>query len=302
MNKPVWLNGPPNRLLMATDLSARCDRALDRTAQLARQWQAEILALNVLESSQSPDLALAWAYGKAPDNAAIARRQLQQDLAGADVSFNVKIATGDAAETIKKIATEHDCGLIVSGMARNETFGRFLPGSTVERLARSVSQPLLVVRNRPHGAYRHIVVASDFSESSRHALAAALRYFPEQRLSLYYAHKAPLSAAADASSAGGEGDAVPASVRNRIQQEYEAFLQACALGPNDRNRVALVAAQGALEIVLTHYVRQHDIDLVVMGTHGRSGLTNVLLGSAAAKLLDWLPCDTLIVRDPRALG
>ncbi|YCH27510.1 universal stress protein [Pseudomonas sp. D2-5] len=46
-------------------------------------------------------------------------------------------------------------------------------------------------------------------------------------------------------------------------------------------------------------MREHDVDLVVMGTHGRSGLMNVL-GSAASELLQWVPCVTLIVREPRA--
>jgi len=164
-----------------------------------------------------------------------------------------------------------------------------------------VQQPLLVVRSRPHGAYRNIVVASDFSESSRHALIAALRFFPAHRLSLYHAHQAPLSAAADASVAPQKSERLAASVKNNIQQEYETFLQTCALSADDRNRISMVAGQGALETALTDHVRQHGVDLVVMGTHGRSGLMSALLGSAAAKLLDWLPCDTLIVRDPRAL-
>lgn len=301
MNKAPWLNGPPARLLVATDLSARCDRALDRTAQLAQQWQAAMLVLNVLEPAQAPDLTLAWAYGKDVDNAAIARRQLQQDLASIASDFSVRIVEGDAAEAIRAVADEQDCGLIVTGMARNETFGRFLTGSTVERLARSVQQPLLVVRSRPHGAYRNIVVASDFSESSRHALIAALRFFPAHRLSLYHAHQAPLSAAADASVASQKSENLAASVKNNIQQEYETFLQTCALSADDRNRISMVAGQGALETALTDHVRKHGVDLVVMGTHGRSGLMSALLGSAAAKLLDWLPCDTLIVRDPRAL-
>ena len=53
----------PKRLLLATDLSARCDRALDRAAQLAEAWQAEIVAVNVLDLGSTPDQILAWASG-----------------------------------------------------------------------------------------------------------------------------------------------------------------------------------------------------------------------------------------------
>ncbi|HJV81400.1 hypothetical protein [Noviherbaspirillum sp.] len=44
-------------------LSARCDRALDRSAQLANEWHAEQVVLHVLEPAASPDQALAWASG-----------------------------------------------------------------------------------------------------------------------------------------------------------------------------------------------------------------------------------------------
>lgn len=59
---------------------------------------------------------------------------------------------------------------------------------------------------------------------------------------------------------------------------------------------------GGIEATLTQYVREHEIDLVVMGSHGCSGIMSLLLGSTAAKLLDWLPCDMLLVPDPRARG
>lgn len=52
MGRPAAMNGPPMRILLATDLSARCDRALDRAAQLAAEWGAELIALKVVESPQ----------------------------------------------------------------------------------------------------------------------------------------------------------------------------------------------------------------------------------------------------------
>jgi nucleotide-binding universal stress UspA family protein len=49
MNKPSWTQGPPKTILLATDLSSRCDRAMDRAAQLASLWGARLVVLNVLE-------------------------------------------------------------------------------------------------------------------------------------------------------------------------------------------------------------------------------------------------------------
>lgn len=282
----------PSKLLLATDLSARCDRALDRAGQLTRQWQAELLALNILESSQAPDMALTWAYGNEDTNVQIAERQLLRDLAGLPVKLSVRIAHGDVANAIETIASEEHCELVVTGTARDETFGRFLLGSTVEKLAKQLSQPLLVVRNRPHGAYARIVIATDFSEHSKQAVMAALRLFPEQTLTLYHAHNKPLPEAIDHHSTTLNEDS--------LQRAFSVFLDTCALSDVQRSRLTCVAEIGALEAVLTQYVRANNVDLVFVGTQGASGLIDVLLGSNATRLLDWLPCDTMMIRTQNA--
>ena len=48
------------------------------------------------------------------------------------------------------------------------------------------------------------------------------------------------------------------------------------------------------------FIKANEIDLVVIGSHGCSGIMSLLLGSTASKLLDWLPCDMLLVPDPCA--
>ncbi len=296
MNVPSWMAGPPACLLLATDLSGRCDRALDRAAQLVAEWGATLLALNVVEAPLAPDRALAWAAGESDESRArFAQRQLQHDLGDQDIRAVVRIGRGDTAGTIREAADGAGCGLIVTGMARNEVFGRFLIGSTVERLARTVSQPLMVVRNRVRGPYRRIVVASDFSESSRHALNAAARFFPDRELVVYHACQVPLS---------GLADKVPDAqmVRDIQAGDRAAFLAGCDLPAEVRSRLRTVIEFGAPEPMRAQNVRAHDVELVVMGTHGRSGVMSILLGSVAGRLLDWLPCDTLTVREPRAVA
>ncbi|CAG1004043.1 Universal stress protein A [Methylophilaceae bacterium] len=284
----------PARLLLATDLGARCDRALDRAAQLAKEWQAELIVLNVLDVSVSPDQLLAWASGMDDESLyQIARQQLNRDLSKLDVHASIRTTrTGNIATTIRDVAAESDCGLVVTGVARNEVIGRFLLGSTVESLSRMLPQPLLVVRNRAYVPYKRIIIATDFSESSRHALQAAARLFPGRELILYHAYQTPLS--------GSSGSKAHAQVSREIERgEYAKFLAATELPANVTVRP--VIEHGPLETAMVKYVRQHEVELVVIGSHGRSGVMSVLLGSSAAKLLDWLPCDTLVVREPRAI-
>jgi nucleotide-binding universal stress UspA family protein len=295
MDEPARPQGPPRRLLLATDLSARSDRALDRAVQLAREWHADLVAMTVVETPERPDPLAVPTWPPIEDHEArrrLAQRQLERDATSLDHPASIHIAHGEAALAIAQTAADKDAGVIVTGMARNELFGRFLLGSTVERLVRNVPQPVLVVRNRVHGKYRRILVATDFSDASRHALHAAARFFAGRDLILYHAHQVPFAASADKA-------ARKQIIRNIEAGECAAFLAGSDLPAEVRKRLRVVIEGDGLEIALGRYVREHQVDLAVLGTRGRTGLMNVLLASMAARLLAWLPCDTLIVRQPR---
>lgn len=280
---------PPASLLLATDLSARCDRALDRALILADDWKAELIVFNAIDLPAMPDQVLDWAHGGGEPGTQAerlreARHQLDRAIRGRKVSAAIQQMTSgeDPSDLIRKVADGAQAGMVVTGSGSNERFGRFLLGSTVTQLAKSLSQPLLVVRERPHGAYQRIVVATDFSDASRDALETASRCFQGQPLILYHARQAPLSAL-------GEGAEGLAAAHN----ECMGFLAGC--GQPRRPPVQPVIERGPVHTLLASYVRRNEIDLVVMGSRGRSGLLGMLLGSTAAQLLEWLPCDTLIV-------
>jgi nucleotide-binding universal stress UspA family protein len=294
MAEPTGTQRLPQRMLLATDLSARCDRALDRAVQLAAEWQSEVVVMTVVETPERSDPLAVPVWPPIEDSETrlrLAKRQLQRDAASLGMPVRIRIGLGDTARAISEAAVEDAAGLIVTGMARNELFGRFLLGSTVEQLARTVPQPVLVVRNRVHDGYRRILVATDFSAASRHALEMAVNFFPGRELILYHAHSISLPDKDD--------EVVRRQISRRIERdEVAAFLAGSNLPAEVRDRLRIVIMGGGLEITLGQYVRDHDVDLAVLGTRGRSGLMNILLGSVAARLLHWLPCDTMLVRQP----
>lgn len=275
------------RVLLATDLSARCDRALDRAVQLAQQWQAQLVAVNVAESMQTPDMVLNWAYGAEEDNLLILRQQLREDMADAEMPVSIKVVKGEPAGSIVEAAGSEACELIVTGMARSEPFGRFILGTTVEKLVRLANQPVLVVRKRPHGPYRRILVATDFSRASSLALGTALKLFPGQSIVLFHAVKQNLVELASEKPQ-------TLQVSPAFQAQADEFHDAMGLSSEVRARITLHVEAGRLESALTQYVRLHSIDLVVIGSRGQSSLMAGLVGSSASKLLHWLPCDTMI--------
>ena len=279
----------PKRLMLATDLSARCDRALDRAGLLAESWGAELVAVNVLDVANTPDQILAWA-GRASEREMreIALHELRRNTQGVKAPITLRVERGDEpADVLCNVADEVQADLVVSSVARSEVLGRFLLGSTVEQLARRLTQPLLIVRQRARQPYRRIVVATDLSAGAHAGLQAAARLFPGQPLRLYHAHDVPLAGLA------GRADEAP-PVSRTAQQACEALLAETPLPPS--TAVSIQCERGAVASTLPSYVRTHDVDLVVLGIQARAGLLGALLGSTALRLLQWLPSDVLLVR------
>jgi nucleotide-binding universal stress UspA family protein len=299
MTEPDRTQGPPRKILLATDLSARCDRALDRAAALAAVWQAELIAVHALE--QTDDFYTASVerrlptWRRLPDAVRAVEDQLRRDMMQAAPKVTAVVEKGEPTEVVLRVAQARACDLIVTGIARDETLARFGLGTTVDRLLRRSRVPLLVVKQRARSPYGNILVATDFSESSRCALQAAMAFFPDQKLGIFHAYDAPL--------AGMTNE--PA----RYQDEYRkvaagdcaTFLAGAGIPEEQRRSFELLVEQGHPSDLIRQYVRDRGVDLVVLGTHGRSALLSVLMGSTAKEILSSLSCDVLVVREPRSV-
>ncbi|HRQ35059.1 MAG TPA: universal stress protein [Chiayiivirga sp.] len=293
-------NPIPGTILLATDLSARCDRALDRAVQLARQWQARLVAVTVVDPGTLSETRVRAAPPPSwggDDNGPVARtlRQLRRDAAATDVDIVVRVEEGRVNETLARVAVEEGAGLIVTGIARSESLGRTVLGSTVDWLVRHATVPVLVVRDRTHGAYRNIVLASDFSPSARFALERAAGLFAGVPMTVFNAFEVPFLGMMDpkAQSAIAQG-------REAATREGQEFLASAALDPSPREAIRLHVEHGEPVRLTYEYARDHEADLIVLGTHGRSALFDILIGSIARRILETAATDILLVRNPAA--
>ena len=280
----------PGPILLATDLSARGDRALDRALQLAKELDTKLVVLHVMENhGVSARLTTPVWRRLAADHKSVAERELAEDLANAGIATEVVVVTGDPLVRIMETADSFGCSLIIAGIARDETLGRLLLGTTVEKLARQARQPVLVVKNRPRKPYRDVLVATDFSAGSRQALRAALQLVPNADLTLFHAYDVPFQ------GKNVPDDAVTRSFYHAAEQSSrEVIAETPELADVTPPKVVLECGQP--ETVLSEYSFNHRSDLVVTGTHGRTGLLRTAIGSVAERLLEALPSDVLIVR------
>ena len=292
----------PASLLLATDLSARSDRALARAAQLAGHWQAKLVLLVAMAADGEFSLPNRRADADAGDDAPPPRspldhvRQLAQaQLRELGVEGEVRVVVGKPGPAAIEAATAAGCGLIITGTSRSEVAMRMDPGSTLRWLARHSPVPVLAVHDRVRGPYRHVGVASDYSQPATAALRLANAWFSDaEARDLVHGYEVPLS-----TLSLDDGPRAKALELAQQQADGEARQHlAQALG-GDADRWTPHVQLGGPVRMLREHARETNVDLTVIAAHGRSALFDRLIGSVADRLLETVGTDLLVVRPPR---
>jgi nucleotide-binding universal stress UspA family protein len=147
-------------------------------------------------------------------------------------------------------------------------------------------------------ALRNVLVATDFSEPSDVAVTygRVLAQAFDARLHLLHivpeAMALPWAAATDGTSLS--------DIQQQWEKEAAERLRAAAPGDlSAAGRVTLATRAGDPVQGITGYAKDHDIDLVIIGTHGRGFVAHVFLGSVAERVVRFAPCPVLTVRHPQ---
>jgi len=144
--------------------------------------------------------------------------------------------------------------------------------------------------------FRRILHATDLSTASRPALARAIALARQNRAPLSIAHALPLAAWPVGSGfvAPGTYEVIDRGVREHARKGLTARV-ARARRAGVR-ATALLLAGGAPHEQILRAARRARADLIVIGTHGRSGFSKVLLGSVAERVVRLASCPVLTVR------
>lgn len=262
-------------VLLASDFTARSDRPLDRAIQLAEQRQGSLAIAHVLEKSTKGD------------EAGISDR-LRAELPDAARHAELVVRKGSAPKVLGAIAAERASDLIVTGVARYNSIGDYFLGTAVDHIIRNADQPVLIARRRAVAPYGHLLVATDLSDCSRAALLAAAALFPDAAIRMVHAFHVPYEGWL-------KSDDIKADVRAEAQDELDAFL--ASIDAPVRSRLDAYVVEGEISSVVIQELSRTNADLLVLGTHGRSGFAHATIGSHAEALLAAVNVDVLMVRE-----
>jgi len=275
------------------ELTSGSRAAVERAHWLAAETGARLSFVHVMEVPEAvgevqrmqPQSALAVRYREISDLLRTLASSYSSDIA------QVKILFGkNWQELIAEVErSSHD--LVVLGTRGRGIAGRTLFGSTGNRLLRYCPCPVWTVKPGASAHQVGILVAHDLSEVGAAALRigsglARLRDSPLHVLHVLE-HK---------EEERFLGTVTAETLKSRRQLARAELEQQCRSAGFDDNKVSVTISEGNAHAAILHYVENHAIELLCMGTVARSGLHGLVTGNTAENVLPWLQCSLLAIK------
>ena len=279
------------RVLIPTDGSDTAAAAVDRGLSLAAAYGASVTFLfvaDVYAMSTVPESREAREHGREVVDALVER------AADEGVEAEGTVRTGFPHEEVLEAASDIGADLVVMSSHGRSGVERFLSGSVTERVVRLSEVPVLTVHaGGTDAAYDRVLVPTDGSDTAARATEVGVGVARE------------FGAAVDVLSVV-ETVGVGFDVRSeQHREERQGAARRIVDDAVERARAAGVEAEGSVAFGTPHreilaFAEEAGTDLVVMGTHGRTGLDRYLLGSVAERTLRLAHVPVLTVPLPEA--
>lgn len=275
-------------LVAGIDLTAMGRRVADRARILAEEGDYQVHLVHVLEPVAEAMIDPSLARLMRDHQTSEARKTAAWLTERTDVEVTLDVVKGSPAWELASRAKKAD--LILLG---SSTVDAFTAGPTTRRVAEMALSDVLVVRRQPRVAYRRIIAAVDFSESSRVAVEHALSLSSEAEVTVLYSLPSRFDSLL--AEAGLFREELDASRGERLEAAKDRMLEFCQ---NWNSRVRTMVTDGPPAETIDEAVRRRNADLVVVGSRGATATRMVLLGNVAEGLIGHAPCDVLIARSP----
>ncbi len=285
-------------LLFPVDESDGTTDVFEHVLDIATEHDSTVHILNVADTTRD---SVTRIRGEVVDALEQEGEQLVRETADRaeqrGVSTVTDVRQGDPYKIIIDYAEAHGVDLVAMPTHGRQGLERLLLGSTTERVVRRSDVPVLTIQPDAAGGlqypYEDVLVPTDGSDCANQALAVGVDVVNAEEATLHLLSVIALTS-------------LGVDVRSDIQQ---ATLEERATELLDE--AAEFAANAGVEPVsktiehapsipkaIHSYIKDHDVNLVVAGTHGRTGFDRYMLGSVTESLVRTSPIPVLTVREP----
>ncbi|MDB6032246.1 MAG: putative Universal stress protein [Verrucomicrobiales bacterium] len=292
------------QILATTDFSAGSKNALTYAAAMAKRLGSKVALLNVVEPP--PRLAglesvVIMQFG----DAAVGRAYqlldaVKEQIFESSLRVRTHVRTGKPHLQIAKASAELDAGLLIMATHGYSGWKHTLLGSTTERVLRHAPCSVLVVRAKREQAksnldFPRILFATDLSDACPEALSLVqmlAAHFGSTVSLMHVIERFPISSMMPKSTTRSTAAA--------LSKRADALLTDLSRALQHRQiSVNSLVKFGTPYVEITKAAKTLDASLVVVGTHGNTGLKRIYLGSVAERVVRHAPCPVLVARERR---
>jgi nucleotide-binding universal stress UspA family protein len=315
------------KILVPVELHENTAPVIQWANFLAQTLDSQLIFLHVNESLEPFKHSLLFDedMGVTPtaqvkDLRAAYRQAAQQELTqlsgqcGGGLSVDTALEEGRASATILDYSRTHGCDCILMGTHGKPWYQRFLMGSTAETVLREAKLPVMIVPNATPAEHTpqltKLLLPTDFSPESTVGIewGVYLAQYGVQEISLCHVIESPFMEMYKSDETEFDMEQIATESRDhppRIAQPFWEHAEQVSLGKlaalrqhfdSLPARIELLTRDGLPAENLLVVAAEKDIDLLVIATHGRTGIRHVVLGSVAEKVIRSVGCPVLVVR------
>lgn len=286
-----FVDGMFDTILVPTDGSECAEVALGYAEDLAARYEAAVHVLCVVDPRT---LENAPHYDKVRKEHTDIVERTCNELSESSLSVERAVRTDVPHTAILRYAAEQDIDLIAMGTHGRTGVERYLVGSVTEKIVRLSDVPVLTVRAEDDRAvtypYSNILIPTDGSEQAAAAIDIGVD------ITSNYGARLHTLSVVDTIAMG-----VDVQSTDIFEMLEEAAQSAVDTVENKATRASVSTVETAVKYghpyrEIHSYVDANQIDLIVMGTHGRSGLERYLLGSVTEKIVRTSAVPVMTVR------
>ncbi len=294
------------KILFPTDFSRCAEQALLHAVFFAQKYKSELHLLHVRTMFEDQPDAVSRDFLNTEQFIESHRKVTDAKLneviskhGSTEIKIIKELLKGiSAGPAILEYASDKDIDLIVLGTHGRRGIEHLLIGSVAEEVVRLADCPVFTVHEteklKPLKAYNNILVPIDFSDHSQNAISYAKEIASayDSQLQLLHIIEDTKHPAFSLSGKSSVFDLVP-----NIEEESEKSMLemlARAGGPETKSTVFTKGGHAANNII--NFASENSSDLIVIATHGLTGIEHLLLGSVTEKVVRMAPCPVVTIK------
>ncbi len=290
------LNSKP--ILVAMDFSPCSAAALKQAVWLARKTGAPLVLTHTI-----PDLSQSVHWG--PDEREVNQRELHDrsedamrrvivDLNAMDLDVTFRTLVGEPFVEITRAVQAAGYDMVLAGTRGNGKWEEFFVGSTAKRLIRKCPASVWIVKAEHLVPPKVVLAATDFSDISLKAVKEGLKIAQQADAAFHLLHVIDSKdVPEDLISRVPEGSTLRQEINDEATRRLDQFVASLDI---NRTQIQSHLSWGTPWQEIRRIAKHQAVELIVIGTVGRSGVKGLLLGSTAERVLDTCNCSILTIK------